>query len=68
MKFGSWNVRSLYGIGSLKRVARELGKCKLDLVDIEVRCEKGGTKRAEVWTFSVDREWGSSVRDRFLRM
>jgi hypothetical protein len=32
MRFGTWNVRSVYRIGSLKGVARELGTCKLDLV------------------------------------
>jgi hypothetical protein len=35
----------------LKAVARELGKCKLDLVGVqEVRWEKGGTERAEDYT------------------
>jgi hypothetical protein len=42
MRFGTWNVRRLYRAGSLKTVARELGKCKLDLVGVqEVRWEKG---------------------------
>jgi hypothetical protein len=31
MRFGTGNVRSLYRSGSLKTVARELGKYKLDL-------------------------------------
>jgi exonuclease III len=35
MRFGTWNVRSLYRIGSLKIVARELGKCKVDLVGVQ---------------------------------
>jgi exonuclease III len=48
MRFGTWNVRSLYRAGSLKTVARELGKYKLDLVCVqEVRWEKEGTERAE---------------------
>jgi exonuclease III len=48
MRFGTWNIRSLYRKGTLKTVARELGKCKLDLVGVqEVRWEKGGTERAE---------------------
>jgi hypothetical protein len=52
MKTGTWNVRSFYRIGSLKTVARELGKCKLDLVVVqEVRWEKGGTERAVDCTF-----------------
>jgi exonuclease III len=52
MRFGTWNVRSLYRAGSLKTVARELGKYKLDTVGVhEVRWEKGGTERAEDYTF-----------------
>jgi endonuclease/exonuclease/phosphatase family metal-dependent hydrolase len=39
-------------MGSLKTVARELGKYKLDLVGVqEVRWKKGGTERAEDYTF-----------------
>jgi hypothetical protein len=52
MSFGTRNVRNFYRIGSLKTVARELGKYKLDLVGLqEVRWEKGGTDRAEDCTF-----------------
>jgi exonuclease III len=52
MKFGTWNVRSLYRSGSFKTVARELGKYKLDLGGVqEVRWDKGGTERAEDYTF-----------------
>jgi exonuclease III len=52
MRCGMWNVRSLYRAGSLKIVARVLGKYKLDLVGVqEVRWEKGGTERAEDYTF-----------------
>jgi hypothetical protein len=52
IRFGTWNVRSLYRPGSLKTVARELGKYKLDLVGVrEVRWDKGGTERAEDYTF-----------------
>jgi exonuclease III len=52
MRFGTWNVRSLCRSGSLKTVARELGKYKLDLVGVqEVRWDKGGTERAEDYTF-----------------
>jgi exonuclease III len=51
MKFGTWNVRSLYRAGSLKTVARKLGKYKLDLMGVEeVRWAKGGTERADVYT------------------
>jgi exonuclease III len=52
MRFGTWNVRSLYRSGSYETVARELGKYKLDLVGVqEVRWDNGGTERAEDYTF-----------------
>jgi exonuclease III len=52
MRFGTWNVRSLYMSGSLKTVAREIGKYKLNLVGVqEVRWDKGGTEWAEDYTF-----------------
>jgi exonuclease III len=52
MRFGTWNVRSLYRIGLLMTVVRELGKYKLDLVGVqEVRWEKGSTEQAEDYTF-----------------
>jgi exonuclease III len=51
MRFGMWNV-SLHRAGSLKTVARELGKYKLDLLGVqEVRWEKEATERAEDCTF-----------------
>jgi hypothetical protein len=52
MRFGTWSIRSLYRIGSLKTVAMELWKYKPDLVDAqEVIWEKGGTERAEDYIF-----------------
>jgi exonuclease III len=52
MRFGTWNVRSLRRSNSLKTVARELGKYKLDLVGCiqEVSWDKGGTEWAEDYT------------------
>jgi exonuclease III len=48
MRFGTWNVRSLYRSGSLKTVAKELWKYKLDLMSVqEIRWEKEGTERVE---------------------
>jgi exonuclease III len=45
IRFVTWNVRSLYRTGSLKTVARKLGKYKLDLVGVqEVRWEKEALK------------------------
>jgi exonuclease III len=52
MRFGTWNVRGQYRSSSVKTVATELGKYKLDLVVVkEVRWEKGSTERAENYTF-----------------
>ena len=47
MRFGTWNVRSLYRSDSLKAVARELAKHKSDLVGVqELRWGKGDTVMA----------------------
>jgi hypothetical protein len=47
MRFGLWNVRSLYRVVSLMTVSRELSKYKLDFVGVqEVRREGGGTEAA----------------------
>jgi hypothetical protein len=35
MRFGTWNVRSLYRSGSLKTLTRKLAKYKLDLVGVQ---------------------------------
>jgi len=52
MKIRTWNVRSLYRAGSLKAVARELVRYKLDVVGVqEVRWDKGGTVRAGDYDF-----------------
>jgi hypothetical protein len=52
MRFGLWNVRSLYRAGSLMTVSREQSKYKLDLVGVqEVRWEGGGTEPAGEYTF-----------------
>ena len=43
MKFGTWNIRILYRVGSLTVAARELARYKLDLVCVqEVRWDEGG--------------------------
>jgi hypothetical protein len=34
MRFGTWNVRSMYRAGPLREVAEEISKYKLDLVGI----------------------------------
>jgi exonuclease III len=41
MRFGTWNVRSLYRAGLLITVATEISKYKLDLVGVqEVRWDR----------------------------
>jgi hypothetical protein len=56
IRFGTWNVRSLHRTDALKTVVRELGKCKLGFVAVQVRWEKGGTEWAENYTFFCG-EW-----------
>jgi exonuclease III len=52
MRFGTWNVRSMYRIGSLRTVVEEILKYKLDLVGVqEVRWDRGGTETAGQYTF-----------------
>ena len=52
MKIGTWNIRSLYRVVSLKVAARELASYKLDVVGVhEVRWDKGGTVRAGDYDF-----------------
>jgi hypothetical protein len=35
MRFGTWNVRSMYRAGLLRAVAEEMSKYKLDLVGVQ---------------------------------
>jgi hypothetical protein len=52
MRFELENVRSLYSVGSLMTVSRELARYTLDLVGVqEVRWEGGGTEPAGEYTF-----------------
>jgi hypothetical protein len=45
MRSGTWNVRGLYRMHSLITVARELAKCKLNLMGVpEVRWDTDGTE------------------------
>jgi hypothetical protein len=44
MRFGAWNVRSLYKVGSFMAVAKEISKYKFDLVGVQnVIGERGDT-------------------------
>jgi hypothetical protein len=48
MRFGTWNVRSLYRVGSLMTVSRELSRYRLDLVGVqEDRWEGSGVAPSE---------------------
>jgi exonuclease III len=66
MRFGTWNVRSMYRASSLRGVAEEISKYKLDLVGVqEVRWDRGGTESAGQYTFfygkgNEDHELGTS--------
>jgi len=52
MRFGTWNVRSLYRGGSFTAAARELVRYKFDLVGVQrVRWDREGTVRAGDYYF-----------------
>ena len=52
MRYGTWNIRSLYRSGPFSTVARRTARYKLDLLDVEeVRWEKKGTVRAGNYFF-----------------
>jgi len=57
MRFGTWNVRSLYRAGSLTASARELETYKLDLVDVkEARWKKVAQYEQGIIIFSMEKE------------
>jgi hypothetical protein len=49
MRFGMWDIRSFYRVGSLMTVSRELSRYSLDLVGVQ---EGSGTAPAEYTFFS----------------
>jgi hypothetical protein len=52
MRFGLWNARILYRVGTQMALSRELSRNKLDLVGLqEVRWESSGTELAGEYTF-----------------
>jgi hypothetical protein len=52
MRSGTWNIKSMYKSGSLRAVADEISKYKLDSVGVqEVRWDGGGTEPAGEYTF-----------------
>ena len=57
MRFGAWNVGSLYRSGSSTTVVRQLVRYKLDSVGVqEVRWDNGDTSRVGGLYFSIC-EW-----------
>ena len=52
MRFGTWNVRSLYKAGSLTAATREFARYRLDLGGVqEARWDKGDALRAGYYNF-----------------
>jgi hypothetical protein len=51
VRFGTWNVRSVYRAGSLVTGAKEISKYKLDLVGVQVRWDGGRTEPADKYRF-----------------
>jgi len=57
MRFGTWNVRSVYRASPLTEAARELARYELYLVSVqEVRWDREGTVRAGDYNFFYGRE------------
>jgi hypothetical protein len=57
MRFGTWNVRSLWRSGFLTAAARGLARFKLDLVDVqEVWWDKRGMERAGDYNLFMGKE------------
>jgi exonuclease III len=51
MRFGTWNIRSLCRLGTVKSVVEELERYKFDLVGVqEVRWEEEGYQTADNYT------------------
>jgi hypothetical protein len=51
LELGTWNIRSLYRVGSLMTVSRELSRYTLDLVGVqEAKLEGSGTAPAGEYT------------------
>jgi hypothetical protein len=52
MRFGTWNVRSMYRVGSLRAVTEDISKYKLHLVGAYVvRWDGYGTEPAGEYIF-----------------
>jgi exonuclease III len=52
MRFGTWNIRSLYRAVSLMTVMKKISEYKLHLVGVqEVRWDRGGTELPGEYNF-----------------
>jgi hypothetical protein len=51
MRFGTWNIRSMYRAMSFRAAAEEISKYKLDLVGVQVRWNGGGNEPAGEYKF-----------------
>jgi hypothetical protein len=52
MRFGTWNVKSLYRAGSLMTVAKEISEYKSNFVGVQGgRWNRGGTEPTGEYTF-----------------
>jgi hypothetical protein len=52
MRFGTWNVRSIYRAGSIRVVAEDISKYHLNLVGVkEVKWDGGVTETAGEYIF-----------------
>jgi exonuclease III len=57
MRFGTWNIRSLCRVGTIRSVVGELEKYNLDLVGVqEVRWEGDAYQTVDNYTFSYGKE------------
>jgi hypothetical protein len=57
VRFSTSNIRSICRAGPFTAAAREIARCKFDLVDVqEVRWDKGGTVEQGIIIFSVEKE------------
>jgi len=67
VRFGTWNVRSLYRAGSFTAAGRVLATYKLDLVGVQGDSwDKGGTIREGDYNFSNRKETKSSIFNRIF--
>jgi len=57
IRYCTWNIRSLYWVDSLTAAARELARCKLDLVGVQLRWDrKVSVREGDYIIFFVEKE------------